>query len=76
MSAFAIERRGNVAIVTFNVPNEPVNTISKAVGWELDEVLSRLACRRADQGDRAPIGEARFVHCRRRHRGVRAASLG
>lgn len=43
MSAFAIERRGNVAIVTFNVPNEPVNTISKAVGWELDEVLSRLA---------------------------------
>ncbi|MEO5800571.1 MAG: enoyl-CoA hydratase-related protein, partial [Gemmatimonadales bacterium] len=43
MSAFLVERSGNVAIVTFNVPNEPVNTISKAVGWELDEVLSRLA---------------------------------
>lgn len=43
MSAFLVERRGNVAVVTFNVPNEPVNTISKAVGWELDEVLARLA---------------------------------
>lgn len=52
MSAFSIERRGNVAIVTFNVPNEPVNTISKAVGWELDEVLSRLA---ADEPTKAIV---------------------
>ncbi|MEP6590696.1 MAG: fatty acid oxidation complex subunit alpha FadJ [Gemmatimonadota bacterium] len=43
MSAFTLERRGNVTLVTFDLPNEPLNTISKAVGWELDELLSRLA---------------------------------
>lgn len=52
MSAFALERRGNVAVVTFNIPNESVNTISKAVGWELDEVLSRLA---ADEPTKAIV---------------------
>ncbi len=42
MSAFALERRGGVAIVSFDTPNEPVNKISKAVGWELEELLGRL----------------------------------
>lgn len=43
MSAFGIERRGGVAVVTFDLPNEPVNKISKAVGWEFEELLQRLA---------------------------------
>ena len=42
MSAFAVERRGGVAIVTFDTPNESVNKISKAVGWEFEELLQRL----------------------------------
>ena len=32
MSAFRTEMRGGVAIVTFDLPNEPVNKISSAVG--------------------------------------------
>ena len=43
MSALSVERRGGVAIVTFDAPNEPVNKISKAVGWEFEELLQRLA---------------------------------
>ncbi len=43
MSAFTIERRGGVAIVTFDTPNESVNKISKAVGWEFEDLLGRLA---------------------------------
>src|SRR5512140_949335 len=42
MSAFTVERRGGVAIVTFDTPNESVNKISKAVGWEFEELLQRL----------------------------------
>jgi 3-hydroxyacyl-CoA dehydrogenase/enoyl-CoA hydratase/3-hydroxybutyryl-CoA epimerase len=42
MSAFSVERRGSVAIVTFDTPNESVNKISKAVGWEFEELLQRL----------------------------------
>lgn len=43
MSAFVIERRNGVAIVTFDLPHESVNKISKAVGWELEDLLQRLA---------------------------------
>lgn len=43
MSAFTLERRGGVTLVTLDLPNESLNTISKAVGWELEEVLTRLA---------------------------------
>jgi 3-hydroxyacyl-CoA dehydrogenase/enoyl-CoA hydratase/3-hydroxybutyryl-CoA epimerase len=43
MSAFSVERRGGVAIVTFDTPNESVNKISKAVGWEFEDLLGRLA---------------------------------
>jgi 3-hydroxyacyl-CoA dehydrogenase/enoyl-CoA hydratase/3-hydroxybutyryl-CoA epimerase len=43
MSAFGTDMRGGVAVVTFNLPNEPVNKISQAVGWELEELLDRLA---------------------------------
>ena len=43
MSAFSVERRGGVAIVTFDTPNETVNKISKAVGWEFEDLLGRLA---------------------------------
>jgi 3-hydroxyacyl-CoA dehydrogenase/enoyl-CoA hydratase/3-hydroxybutyryl-CoA epimerase len=42
MSAFTISQRGGVAIVTFDLPNEAVNKLSKAVGWEFEEVLDRL----------------------------------
>ncbi len=42
MTAFTIERRGSVAIITFDTPNESVNKISKAVGWEFEELLQRL----------------------------------
>ena len=42
MNAFTVERRGGVAIVTFDTPNESVNKISKAVGWEFEELLQRL----------------------------------
>ena len=43
MSAFSTDMRGGVAVVTFNLPNEPINKISQAVGWELEELLDRLA---------------------------------
>lgn len=42
MSAFTMERRDGVAIVTFDTPHDTVNKISKAVGWELDDLLQRL----------------------------------
>lgn len=42
MSAFTTERRGGIAIVTFDTPHDAVNKISKAIGWELEEVLQRL----------------------------------
>ncbi len=42
MTAFHVERRGGVAVVTFDLPHEPVNKISKAVGWELEELIQRL----------------------------------
>ena len=42
MSAFTTERRGGVAIVTFDTPHDAVNKISKAIGWELEELLQRL----------------------------------
>ncbi|MCA9762237.1 MAG: fatty acid oxidation complex subunit alpha FadJ [Gemmatimonadetes bacterium] len=42
MSAFRTSRRGGVAILTFDLPGEPINKISQAVGWELEELLDRL----------------------------------
>ena len=42
MSAFSVERRGGVAIVTFDTPHDAVNKISKAVGWELEELMQQL----------------------------------
>ena len=42
MSAFAVERRGAVAVVTFDTPHDAVNKISKAIGWELEDLLQRL----------------------------------
>lgn len=42
-AAFSVAHRGGVAVVTFDLPNEPVNKISKAAGWELEELLQRLA---------------------------------
>jgi 3-hydroxyacyl-CoA dehydrogenase/enoyl-CoA hydratase/3-hydroxybutyryl-CoA epimerase len=43
MSAFSTTMRGGVAVVTFDLPNESVNKISQAAGWELEELLDRLA---------------------------------
>ena len=42
MSAFRTEVRSGIAIVTFDLPNEPINKISSAVGWELEELLERV----------------------------------
>lgn len=42
MSALSVLQRGGTAIVTFDLPNESVNKISKAVGWELEELIDRL----------------------------------
>ncbi|MES1259170.1 MAG: enoyl-CoA hydratase-related protein, partial [Gemmatimonadota bacterium] len=42
MSAFTVERRNGVAVITFDTPHESVNKISKAIGWELEELLQRL----------------------------------
>ena len=42
MSAFTFERRDGVAIVTFDTPHDAVNKISKAIGWELEELMQRL----------------------------------
>ncbi len=42
MSAFSVTQRAGVAIVSFDAPGQAVNTLSKAAGWELDELLQRL----------------------------------
>lgn len=42
MSAFTTEMRGGVAIVTFDLPGQPVNKITTDVGWQLEELLERL----------------------------------
>ena len=38
MSAFTLERDGGVAIVTFDLPGEPVNKFSRSVIAEFDAV--------------------------------------
>jgi len=42
MAAFHTEMRGEVAVVTFDLPGEPVNTLSPAVGTEFAQELERL----------------------------------
>ena len=42
MASFRTETRGDVAVVTFDLPGEPVNTLSPAVGGEFIEELERL----------------------------------
>ncbi len=42
MGAFRSEMRGEVAVLTFDLPGEPVNTLSPAVGTEFTEELERL----------------------------------
>ena len=42
MASFRTEMRGDVAVVTFDLPGEPVNTLSPAVGAEFSEELERL----------------------------------
>ncbi|MEO5825177.1 MAG: 3-hydroxyacyl-CoA dehydrogenase NAD-binding domain-containing protein [Gemmatimonadales bacterium] len=41
-AAFRTEYRDRTAIVTFDLPFESVNKLSKAVGWELEELLRVL----------------------------------
>lgn len=41
-AAFRTEQRDRVTVVTFDLPFESVNKLSKAVGWELEEVLRGL----------------------------------
>jgi 3-hydroxyacyl-CoA dehydrogenase/enoyl-CoA hydratase/3-hydroxybutyryl-CoA epimerase len=47
MGAFALDTDGRVGVVTFNLPNAPVNMLSAEVGAELGEVLDRCT---ADAG--------------------------
>ncbi|MDA1080108.1 MAG: fatty acid oxidation complex subunit alpha FadJ [Gemmatimonadetes bacterium] len=42
MSAFKVERDGGVAIVTFDMPGEPVNKFSKSVIAEFDAVMEGI----------------------------------
>ncbi len=42
MAAFRSEMRGHVAVLTFDLPGEPVNTLSPGVGAEFEEELQRL----------------------------------
>lgn len=42
MSAFTTEIRSGIAIITFDLPNQPVNKITTDVGWQLEELLERL----------------------------------
>ena len=42
MSAFRIERDGDVAVVVFDLPGEPVNKFSTTVIGEFDSVLDAL----------------------------------
>ena len=42
MSAFRIERDGDVAVVVFDLPGEPVNKFSTTVIGEFDAVLDAL----------------------------------
>ena len=42
MASFRTEMQGEVAVVTFDLPGEPVNTLSPAVGTEFAEELERL----------------------------------
>ena len=44
-NAFSVEHDGRLAVLTFDLPNEPVNTLTRSVGVEL---LDRLADLRAD----------------------------
>ena len=43
MSAFTSTLEQGIAVVTFDAPGAPVNTISQAVGEELAALLDRLA---------------------------------
>jgi 3-hydroxyacyl-CoA dehydrogenase / enoyl-CoA hydratase / 3-hydroxybutyryl-CoA epimerase len=42
MSAFSVDRRDGIAVVTFDTPHDAVNKISKAIGWELEDLMQRL----------------------------------
>ena len=42
MTSFRTEMQGEVAVVTFDLPGEPVNTLSPGVGAEFAEELERL----------------------------------
>jgi 3-hydroxyacyl-CoA dehydrogenase/enoyl-CoA hydratase/3-hydroxybutyryl-CoA epimerase len=42
VSAFGVQLRGGVAVLTFDTPHDQVNKISRAVAWELEDQLQRL----------------------------------
>jgi len=61
MASFRTEMRGDVAVVIFDLPGEPVNTLSPAIGAEFNEELERL---RADEAVKAVVftsGKQDFV---------------
>ncbi|MGH7522773.1 MAG: 3-hydroxyacyl-CoA dehydrogenase NAD-binding domain-containing protein [Gemmatimonadales bacterium] len=42
MTAFTTVRQGGVAVVTLDTPHDPVNKVSSATRWELEDLLQRL----------------------------------
>ncbi|HUM09862.1 MAG TPA: fatty acid oxidation complex subunit alpha FadJ [Myxococcaceae bacterium] len=61
MAAFRSEMRGDVAVLTLDLPGEPVNTLSPGVGAEFEQELQRLA---EDAGVKAVVftsGKEDFV---------------
>ena len=73
MSAFTTHVENGIAVVTFDLPGEPVNKLSAAVKVELEALLIRLRDDAEHPRGRADLGQARQLHRRRRHRGVHRA---
>jgi enoyl-CoA hydratase/carnithine racemase len=54
MSAFTTQHENGIAVVTFDLPGEPVNKLTSAVRVELEVLLNQL---RDDAALRADLGQ-------------------
>ena len=73
MSTFPVVDEQGVAVVTIDLPGEPVNNLTAAAKAEFESRSRATARRHGGARRRAHLGEARQLHRRRRHRGVRGA---
>ena len=73
MSAFTTEVSDSIAVVTFDLPGEPVNKLNAAVKVEFEALLIRLRDDAEIRGGGADLGQAGQLHRRRRHRRVHRA---